>query len=101
VAELTEQINRHFTQTPGTKAAVLAPPPEDRSLWGPPCQELLHALRQDDFASCHLAEQHDGMLRALLESDHSGFAAAVQNFDFRTAQQLLEAAVSRHGIALP
>jgi two-component system sensor histidine kinase/response regulator len=101
VAELTAQINRHFTQTPGTTAAVLAPPPEDRSLWGPPCQELLHALRQDDFASCHLAEQHDGMLRALLEADHSDFVAAVQNFDFRTAQQLLEAAISRHGIALP
>ena len=40
------------------------------------------------------------MLRALLEADHSGFVAAVQNFDFRTAQQLLEAAISRYGIAL-
>ncbi len=99
--ELTDRLGEYFAQTDSAAPPVPAPPPVDPVVWGPLCRQLLDALTQDDFASRQLADRHDAMLRSLLATDHVGFVAALHDFDFRSAQQQLEAAIHRHGIVLP
>lgn len=64
------------------------------------CANLARQLSDDDFASSHTLDAHEGLLRAGLGHRFPVIAEAVRGFDFALALTSLQEAASSLGIAL-
>jgi two-component system, sensor histidine kinase and response regulator len=64
------------------------------------CQALATLLREFDASAGAMLETHAASLRAAFQNDYTTIEKSVRNFEFEAALYTLQAAASRHAIAL-
>ncbi len=64
------------------------------------CIELAEQLRTDDFSSSATVSRHEAMLASALGERFGKITAAVENFDFGTALEILQEFAASQGMVL-
>ena len=81
-------------QTPEERAE----PPPDTAGWAELCGRLAALLSDDDFASEHLLNENEALLRSVLGDQLSPIAEAIHDYDFALALDRLRQAVDSRGL---
>ena len=97
---LLEQRSRNSAPGRDTRPAEIDCGPDDDASRSALLAELLARLRDDDFVSARLLDEHEAALRAVLGDDYSPIAEATHAYDFLQALTRLEAALRAKGFAI-
>ena len=89
-AQLTRLIEAIATRLPN-KQAALASTQIDKAELEAVYEQLIRQLESDDFTSGSTIEKHESLLRAGLNQQFEKLSAAVENYDFSGALEILKA----------